>query len=535
MSRKKKQTNREYTLTGHDIDALSELLDSELRELGTELQNRLRIRLTVEESLLRLRDKFGEETTVNFIVSSMFGRPYIQIEHEGEMFNPLSKTQVELEDWSGSLLTSVGLSPTYSYSRGRNVLRLMLPAKRMNPAIKVIIMIAAGIILGMIGNMMLSAGANSLVTEEVLMPVFEMWNRLLLVLSGPVIFLMVVTTVLNTGAISEQGGNTLIVTARYFLISIFVSLFAVIIAHPLFGPQMAHQSASDIDGAGFFESVLGVVPDNFLAPVIDANTPQILLMALIVGNALVVAGSKVDGLVGIVKQANMVGLLLCEWVSRLVPYFAGIFVAMEVMQKRTRLLTGIWQPLLVSLLISAVLTALVLFYFSRKNKVGFKVLFDKVMPPFRTAVRAGTLDASFGQAESSCINRLGIEKHYTTVGMPHGLVLYMPVNVLGTMVFIVYAAHEYGMSVTPVWYVGAMILAVVLIVATPPVPGANLIAYIVLFAQLGIGSQVLIDAMIFDILFGIIASAANQLLLQLELASQADKIGLLDRDRLRAA
>jgi hypothetical protein len=43
----------------------------------------------------------------------------------------------------------------------------------------------------------------------------------------------------------------------------------------------------------------------------------------------------------------------------------------------------------------------------------------------------------------------------------------------------------------------------------------------------------LISAMVFDILFGIFASAANQTMLQLDLIRQADQIGLLDKECLR--
>ena len=77
-------------------------------------------------------------------------------------------------------------------------------------------------------------------------------------------------------------------------------------------------------------------------------------------------------------------------------------------------------------------------------------------------------------------------------------------------------------------------MAVVVFVATPPVPGANLLAYVVLFATLGIPSEALMDAMIFDIIFGILAGAANQAMLQLELITSADHFGLLDYDLLRA-
>ena len=89
-----------------------------------------------------------------------------------------------------------------------------------------------------------------------------------------------------------------------------------------------------------------------------------------------------------------------------------------------------------------------------------------------------------------------------------------------------------GMHAGTAWYVTAVVLSVVLFVATPPVPGANLLAYIALFAQAGIPADALICAMIFDVFFGIFANAANQSLLQLDLVLQADRIGLLNRKAL---
>ena len=79
----------------------------------------------------------------------------------------------------------------------------------------------------------------------------------------------------------------------------------------------------------------------------------------------------------------------------------------------------------------------------------------------------------------------------------------------------------------------AGILAVVMSAAAPPVPGASLLTYMMLFSELGIPEFMLISAMVFDILFGIFASAANQTMLQLDLIHQADQIGLLDKDCLR--
>ena len=128
-----------FPLHAYQIDLFSERVDEALREIKTERLNRLRIRLSLEEALLRLRDRFGQDAEVSAVIASRFGRPFIQIELEGEAFNPLSRTETELEDWNSSLLTAVGLSPRYNYTGQVNVLKLTLPHKGMSPMEKIIL------------------------------------------------------------------------------------------------------------------------------------------------------------------------------------------------------------------------------------------------------------------------------------------------------------------------------------------------------------------------------------------------------------
>ena len=95
-----------FPLNAAGIDRFSGILEEQLTLRGVERENRIRIRLSLEESLLRMRDHFGEDGAFGLTVDRRLGRVQIRIEHEGDIFNPLSKTQAELEDWSGSLLTA---------------------------------------------------------------------------------------------------------------------------------------------------------------------------------------------------------------------------------------------------------------------------------------------------------------------------------------------------------------------------------------------------------------------------------------------
>ena len=50
-------------------------------------------------------------------------------------------------------------------------------------------------------------------------------------------------------------------------------------------------------------------------------------------------------------------------------------------------------------------------------------------------------------------------------------------------------AEIYGVKISPVWLITALIIAVVLAVATPPIPGGALACYTILLLQLEIPAQ----------------------------------------------
>lgn len=534
MRKKIENFTQVYTLDGEGIESFSKTLGEKLTQIGIEKENRIRIRFSLEECLLRMRDHFGENARIVFsIIGNRFGRPILQIAQDGERYNPLSKTEVELEDWSGSLLTAVGLYTQYSYNKGKNILRINLPSHRMNPALKLLIAVVIGLALGFLFLSILSEPQQDALVADVLQPFYELWIRILSVFSGPVVFLMVITTFLNTGAIEEQGGNSKRVALRYFGFSLAAAVLAGLTACAVSGNLQAAATFRDVDAAGFLSRLFSIVPDNAISPLIQANTPQILLIAFILGNGLVVLGSRAEGLISIIRQMNTVGLLMADWVSRCVPFFALALICYEVLRRQGDIFIWLWQVLLLSLFLALLYIVIVTYSVSHKENVSFRALLKKLWPSFAKAVRTGRLDEGFGDMQSSCVKDLGIERNYVEISLPMGMTLYMPVNVIGTLIFTIYAAAQQHVAISAPWLITALVLAVVMFAATPPVPGANLLTYIMLFRQLGVPSVMLVAAMVFDILFGIFAGAGNQMLLQLDLILQADQIGLLNKERLR--
>ena len=528
---------KQYTATDSDlksksIDNLSDWLFENLNDIGIDKRSCLKARLLTEEVLLRLRDKFGENVCIKAEIESSISHYRLRMIMEGEPFNPLSETNAELGDWNSSLQTAIGMFYKYNYSWGKNTLTLSFPLKRMNAVIRIFLFIVIGIILSLAGLLLLPKGVYNDLTNYVFEPTYTIWRSILNTISAPIIFFTVITTMLNTKRIERQGGNAKNVVFRYFLISFLIAAAASVIALPVFLPVSAftHMRENLISAINNFLS--GLVPTNIVEPFLTSNTPQLLLMAFVAGAALVVLGNSVSAVKEIVRQINIVGLKLAAWVSELVPIFAAIFLAFGLFKGEKKVFINMWIPLLLSVLLSVFVMLVIVLNTACKLRIKPGLLVKKTKKPFLTALQTGSLDASFEQTKFSCINLLGIDSTYTNISVPQGLVLYMPISAIGTLIFTVYTASIYGIKVDLFWIVSSIILAVMLFVATPPVPGANLLAYVVFFSALGIPDEALMAAMIFDIVFGIFAGAGNQLLLQHELIWQAKRIGLLDKKKL---
>lgn len=523
----KLQINLDY----EGIDTFSEWLSGNLKNIRTERVTCTKARLLLEEVLLRLHDNFGSETQVNIALLGSVSGPYIRIDIPGESFNPLSYVNDEMGEWNSSLQTAVGLNPKYTYSWGKNVLKLKIPKKKMNPVLLIFTALLIGAVLGLLGRFVLSGPALEGFTQYFLNPVYDLWIKTLCAISGPIIFFTVITTMLNTRMIDSQGGSSTNTVVRYFGISFLITAVALQIAFPFFfGKVFFKINATTGDKTlGFLRDI---IPENIVAPFSDANTPQLILVAFVSGTALIALGDRVSNVKNFLRQVNMVGLKIAQWVSMLVPFVAGIFIGMEIIKSETDTLQGIYKPIMISVITSLATMLFAVIFVSLITRVNPLIVGSKIQKPFFTALKTGSLDVSMEQTRHSCTHLLGIDKTYTGIALPQGLVLYMPVSAIGTIIFTIYAAKTYNVDIDIFWLICAVIFAVILFVATPPVPGANLLAYVVFFGWLGIPEKALMDAMIFDIVFGILAGAGNQLLLQVELLLQAKKYGVLDREKL---
>ena len=226
---------------------------------------------------------------------------------------------------------------------------------------------------------------------------------------------------------------------------------------------------------------------------------------------------------------------MANLICTLVPFFVGLLLCLNIWTHDSRVLSGLWLPLVLSVGLSAVFLLVAILVASARMKMRPLTLARKLKAPFVEALKRGSLDfTALDDLAASCKRELGIDGEFARVVLPQGLFLYMPTSAVGICVFLVFAAHVQEMAVPQVWVLAVAAISVVLAVATPPVTGANLLSFVVAFTYLGIPESLFLDVMVFDLVFSVFSIAFDQALLQVEMIEQARHMGFLDEDVLRS-
>ncbi len=520
-----------YQLTNDNIDLISANALDEMDSVGISAEHKIKTRFSLEEALLRMQEHFGEDAVVAVSSFRRIGRHYIEVRLRGDAYNPLRFSVSEYEEWN-QILSYADYQPDFQYSGHTNLVRWSAPVEKKHPAIVSAAAILIGLLSGLIGKTFSSNPTAFSAILAILKPVEEIWIRLLNVLCGPVIFLLIITTVMNMDSITRQGDSTARFLTRIFRMSLLSSVFALLTCIAVF--SNIHLGGFRNTASDFEFLLLELVPEDVVTPFASSNVPQLLLLGIVLGSALVASGKKYHLISGLIQEANGLGLRIAEWMSNTAPVFLAVLIAYEIINNETELLIYMWEPVLLFIGITFVIMALATILTARIEGMSPLNLARALTGPFVQTIKSGSADPVFKYTFKNCCEKLGIDEKYAEAALKIGLIMYMPVTAAGTLIFVIYTASRYNVNPTFMWYVMAVVVAIAMSVAVPPVPGVGILTYVVMFAQLGLPDKALIAAMVFDVLSSLIIAAANQYLLQLELIVSADRMAMLDRGILRS-
>ena len=536
MKEKKRTLSRqceEVVLNEAGIDTLSQLLSGALEQAAVNRKDILRLRLAVED-ILGIWKSDGESAAVcTFRCGTRLGKMYIEIAAPGKRMDP-DEVPADLAGQLlyANLLAQAGLSPVYTYQDGVNRLTVYPPRpQKVRPLLQLLLAIAGAAAVG--GVLLALPHPAAAMAVEIVDPLFSALMGILQVLAGPMIFLSVCWGILNIGDIHTLGRVGKIVVLRFLGIVFLLTAVTAVGLVWAFQPEGGAAALSGNAAAQIYSMILSIIPTDLITPFQEGNSLQIIFLAICTGLTLLVLAKKVPVLCTLLDQLNTVVQFMMEIVSRYIAAFVFVSLLSLLLSDAVSNLGGVVKGLLLAIAVCIAWPLLYALWASLRLKVSFPMVLRKLLPTYLIALSTASSAAALSTNLETCERRLGISGRIVHFAVSLGQVIFKPGAGTGFFVLALGLAEFYGIPMSASWLVTGVLTSGLLAIAAPPVPGGSLTCYTVLLTQLGIPAEAVGLAVAGNVILDFFMTSCGISCLQSELMLSADKLGMLDRERLK--
>jgi len=573
MRHKIKET--EYLLDRAGVDAVSEQIGEWLKKTGYQKENILRLRLTMEELLLRVCEHFEEKMTGTLVMTKRFGTPVLRFRYRGEAYDPYAAVK-EPETASGSssertknlelqsvqsensgspseksknpghekeplptdtdeyvrqMLSRMGLSPEWGYRAGVNEITLRGPRQTLRSEFWLIGAAVLAIIIGLM-PVRIPETVSTGILEYLLKPVSGAFLHAVNAFVGIMIFLSVVSGICSIGSVADFSKMGRHVILRLIGNSFLSCLFGIFALLPLFHFGNTATGGGESQIGEIVDLIFSIIPSDPVSPFMNGNILQIIFLAVMLGIALLILGDNVITLKKIIEQANAAFTQILSSICRLLPLY--IFTSLIVLfrENGAAVLARLWKPVVIAIGINALLMMIKLIYTSIKLRVSAGLLLKKVLPTVVVGLLTASSSAAFGKMSDLNEKELGIAPELNRFALPFANILTGGVAGAGLVLIIYYLSEGSGIAVSPGWLLTLWLMCSLFGMTMPPVAGGMLICVGMVLTQLNMPKDNLAVAGILGILTDFFMTASKISSTHMELLLDADHFKMLNRQML---
>lgn len=311
---------------------------------------------------------------------------------------------------------------------------------------------------------------------------------------GPIVLFSIMAGVVSMKDIKQVGaigGFTLI----YYLITTAVAItLGLIIASLLddFFPvlETSNLSYEASESLSVMDTLVDIFPSNFLAPIVNANMLQVIVMALFLGFAVILIGQTSpeanERVVNGINDLNTVFLRVMEMILKLSPI--GVFCLLSpVIAANGPKVIGSLAMVLLTAYIGYILHAAIC-YSTTVGLMGgmsplkfFKGMLPAMLFAFSSASSVGTLPLNM-----ECTEKLGASKEVTAFVLPLGATINMDGTAIYQGVCAIFIASCYGIDLTLPQMLTIVLTATLASIGTAGVPGAGMVMLAMVLQSVGL-------------------------------------------------
>ncbi len=356
--------------------------------------------------------------------------------------------------------------------------------KKMSLAMQIFI----ALVLAIIAGLLLQNYADF--AETYIKPWGTIFLNLVKFIVVPIVLFSIMCGVISMKDIKKVGSIGLKTVVYYLMTTAFAITIGLIggnIFEGLF-PKVATSNLSyeASEATSVMDTIVNIFPSNFIQPMVEANMLQIIVMALILGFAMILLGEKNAALVKACNDLNDLFMKCMEMILKLSPI--GVFCLLcPVIAANGAAIIGSLAMVLLAAYLCYIVHVMVTYSLTVKTLGGmnpvrfFKEMVPAMMFAFSSASSVGTLPINMEGTE-----KMGVPNEVSSFVLPLGATINMDGTAIYQGVCSIFIAACYGIHLTLGQMLTIILTATLASIGTAGVPGAGMVMLAMVLTSVGL-------------------------------------------------
>lgn len=356
--------------------------------------------------------------------------------------------------------------------------------KKMPLAIQIFIALILGIIVGLLLQNYVEFA------ESYIKPFGTIFLNLVKFIVVPIVLFSIMAGIVSMRDIRKVGSIG-IKTIVYYLCTTAVAIVIGLVGGYLFKNFFPVLQTSGLeyeaaDSAPLMDTIVNIFPSNFIMPLSEATMLQVIVMALLIGFAVILVGDEAGPVVSGINSLNIVFMKCMEMILKLSPIGVFCLICPVVAANGSAVLGSLAMVLLAAYCCYILHMAIV--YSSAVATVGgmnplkfFKGQLPAMIFAFSSASSVGTLPINIKGCEE-----MGADKDVTSFVLPLGATINMDGTAIYQGVCAIFIASCYGVDLTFSQMLTIVLTATLASIGTAGVPGAGMVMLAMVLTSVGL-------------------------------------------------
>lgn len=357
--------------------------------------------------------------------------------------------------------------------------------KKLSLAMQIFI----ALVLAIIAGLLLQNYADF--AESYIKPFGTIFLNLVKFIVVPIVLFSIMSGIISMRDIKKVGSIGLKTILYYMCTTAFAITFGLIGGN-LFKRLFPVVATTDLtyeaaEKTSFMDTIVNIFPSNFVSPMVEANMLQIIVMAILIGFAIILVGEeKNQRVVTACNDLNEVFMKCMEMILKLSPI--GVFCLLcPVIAANGATIIGSLAMVLLAAYICYIVHAVVVYSISVKAiggvspKTFFKEMLPAIMFAFSSASSVGTLPINM-----ECVEKMGVSSEISSFVLPLGATINMDGTAIYQGVCAIFIASCYGIDLTLPQMLTIILTATLASIGTAGVPGAGMVMLAMVLTSVGL-------------------------------------------------